>query len=63
MEDKQMKILAYLPYIQDMQSVCIVRKNRLIFDGFAYELENNELRNSEMFNLSASDSTLTFEVY
>lgn len=58
-----MKILAYLPYIQDMQNVCIVRKNRLIFDGFAYELENNELRNSEMFNLSASDSTLTFEVY
>ena len=58
-----MKILAYLPYIQDMQSVCIIRKNRLIFDGFAYELENNELRNAEMFNLSASDSTLTFEVY
>lgn len=58
-----MKILAYLPYIQDMQNVCIVRKDRLIFDGFAYELENNELRNDEMFNLSASDSTLTFEVY
>lgn len=38
-----MKILAYLPYIQDMQNVCIVRKDRLIFDGFAYELENNEL--------------------
>ena len=31
--------------------------------GFAYELENNELRNAEMFNLSATDSTLTFEVY
>lgn len=58
-----MKILAYLPYIQDMQNVCIVRKDRLIFDGFVYELENNELRNAEMFNLSTSDSTLTFEVY
>ena len=58
-----MTILAYLPYIHDMKSVCIVRKNRLIFAGFAYELENNELRNAEMFNISASDSTLTFEVY
>lgn len=58
-----MKILAYLPYIQDMQNVCIVRKDRLIFDGFAYELENNELRNAEIFNLYAKDFTLVFEVY
>lgn len=58
-----MKILAYLPYIQDMQNVCIIRKDRLIFEGFAYELENHELRNAEMFNLYAQDFTLVFEVY
>lgn len=58
-----MKILAYLPYMQDMQSICIVRKGKVLFDGFSYELENNELKNSEMFNLSAKDFTLIFEVY
>lgn len=58
-----MKILAYIPYIKDMQSVYIVRKGKLVFDGFAYELENNELRNAEMFNLYAANCVLVFEVY
>lgn len=58
-----MKILAYSPYIQDMRWICIIRKGKSIFEGFAYELENHELRNAEMFNLYAQDFTLVFEVY
>lgn len=58
-----MKLLSYLPYIQDIQAVYVVRKGKLVFDGFAYELETNELKNAEMFNLYAKDFTLVFEVY
>lgn len=58
-----MKILAYLPYIQDMQGIYIVRNGKTVFDGFAYELEDNELRNAEIFRLYALISSLVFEVY
>ena len=58
-----MKLLAYIPYVKDMQSVYVIQKGKLVFDGFAYELEKHELRNAEMFNIYAKDFTLIFEVY
>lgn len=58
-----MKLLSYLPYIPDMQGIYVVRNGKTVFDGFAYELEDNELRNAEMFRLYALVSALVFEVY
>lgn len=58
-----MKILAYLPYIPDMQGIYVVRNGKTVFDDFAYELENNELQNAEIFRLYALVSALVLEVY